>query len=137
MEVLSAVELMYKGIVMDRGLDSCQLFTTFNNHYFTDLGLVHLPDKYLDIKTRFFPGKMFATDGVFYLATKPAEALERVSCRSHSGEEQITLNYMNDLDTGYNRYLDSVLSEINYCTIKSEEDFPEEHLINYIRTVVK
>ena len=44
---------------------------------------------------------------------------------------------MNDLDTGYNRYLDSVLLEINYCTITSEEDSPEVHLINYIRTVVK
>ena len=74
---------------------------------------------------------------MFYLATEPAEALERVSCRSNSGEEQITFNYMNDLDTGYNRYLDSILSEINYCTITYEEDSPEEHLMNYIRTVVK
>ena len=74
---------------------------------------------------------------MFYLATEPAEALERISCRSHSGEEQITFNYMNDLDAGYNRYLDSVLSEINYCTITSEEDSPEEHLMNYVRTAVK
>ena len=76
-------------------------------------------------------------DGVFYLATELAEALERVSCRSHSSEEQITFNYMNHLDTGFNRYLDSLLSETNYCTITSEEDSPEEHLMNYIRTVVK
>ena len=74
---------------------------------------------------------------MFYLSTEPAGALERVSCRSHSGEEQITFNYMNDLDIGYNKYLDSVLSEINYCTIASGEDSPEEHLMNYIRTVVK
>ena len=100
-------------------------------------GLLYLTDKYLDIKIRFFPGKQFTTDGVFYLATEPAEALGRVSCRSCSGEEQITSSYMNDLDTGYNRYLDSVLSEINYCTITSEEDSPEEHLMSCIRTVVK
>ena len=56
------------------------------------------------------------------------DALERVSCRSCSGEEQTTFHYMNDLDTGYNRYLDSVLSEINYCTITSEDDSPEENL---------
>ena len=37
---------------------------------------------------------------------------------------------MNDLDTGYTRYLDSMLSEINYCTITSQEDSPEEHLMN-------
>ena len=109
MEVLSAVEPTCKVIVMDRGLDSCQLFTTLNNHHLTDLGFLYLTDKDLNIKTEFFPGKMFATDGVFYLATEPAEALERISCRSCSGEEQMTFNYMNDLDTGYNRYLDSVL----------------------------
>ena len=44
---------------------------------------------------------------------------------------------MNDFDTGYNRCLDSVLSEINYCTVTSEEDSPEKCLMNYIRTVVK
>ena len=40
MEVLSAVEPMCKVIVMDRGLDSCQLFTTLNKHHLTDLGLL-------------------------------------------------------------------------------------------------
>ena len=92
MEVLSAVEPMCKVIVMDRGLDSCQLFTTLNKHHLTDLGLLYLTDKYLDIKTRFFPRKLFVTDGVFYLATEPAEALERVSFRSCSGEEKIIFN---------------------------------------------
>ena len=135
--LLSAVEPMCKVIVMDRDLDSCQLFTTFNKHHLPDLGLLYLTDKYLGIKTRFFPRKLFTIDGVFYLATDPVEALERVSCTSHSGEGQITFNYMNDSDTGYNRYLDSVLSEIDYCTITSEEDSPEEHLMNYIRTAVK
>ena len=110
MEVLSAVEPMCKVIVMGRGLNSCQLFTTLNKHHLTDMGLLYLTDKYLNIKTRFFLAKLFATDVVFYLATEPAEVLERISCRSHSGEEQITFNYMNDLDAGYNRYLDSVLS---------------------------
>ena len=137
MEVFSAVEPMFMVIVMDIDLDSHQLFTTLNKHHLTDLGLLYLTDNYLDIKTRFFPGKLFATDGVFYLVTEPAEALERVSCRSHSGEVQITFNSMNDLDTGYNGYMDSMLSEINYCTITSEEDSPEEHLMDYIRTVVK
>ena len=135
MEVLSAVEPTCKVIVMDRGSDSCQIFTTLNKHHLTDLGLLYLTDKYLDIKTRFFPGKLSATDGVFYLATEPAEALERVSCRGCCGKEQITFNYMDDLDTSNNRYLHSILSEINYCTITSQEDSPEEHLINYIRTV--
>ena len=114
----------------------CQLFTTLNKHHLTNLELLYLTDKYLHIKTRFIPGKLFATDGVFYLATETAEALERIFC-SHSGEEQTTFNYMNDLDAGYNRYLDSILSEINYCTITSEEDSPEEHLMNYIRNVEK
>ena len=109
MEILSAVGPMCRVTVMDRGLDSCHLFTTLNKYHFTDMGLIYLTDKYLNIKTIFFPGTLFATDGVFYLNTEPAEALERVFCRSCSGEEQITFNYMNHLDTNYNRYLDSIL----------------------------
>ena len=77
MKGLSAVEPKCKVTVMDNGLDSCQLFTTLNKHHLTDLGLLYLTDRYLDITTRFFPGKLFATDGVFYLATEPAKALER------------------------------------------------------------
>ena len=130
MEVLSPVEPMCKVIVMDRGLDSLSTFTTLNKHHLTDFGLLYLTDKYLNIKTRFFPRKLFATDGVLYIATEPAEALERISCRGHSGEEQITFNYMNNLDVGYDRYLDSILSEMNYCTKTSEEDSPEDHLMN-------
>ena len=91
---------MCKVIVMDRGLDSCQLFTTLNKHHLTDLELLYVADKYLNIKTRFFPGILFATDGVLNLATEPAETLEKISCRSCSGEEQKTFNYMNDLDAG-------------------------------------
>ena len=138
MEVLSGVEPTCKVIVMDRGLDSCQLFNTLNKYNLSDLWLPYLTDKYLEMNTRFFPGKLFVTDGVFYLVSEPAEALETISCRSCSGEEQITFNYRNDLDTGYSRYLDSVLSEIDYCTIEFQEDSPG-HLIlmNYIRTVVK
>ena len=133
MEVLS-LEQTCKVTVMDRGVDSCQLFSTLNKHHLTNLGLLYLPDKYLNIKTRFFLGKLFATDAVFYLATEPAETLETVSCRSHSGGEQIIFNYIKNLDAGYNRYLDSGHSEVNYCTITSEEDSQEECLMNYIRT---
>ena len=73
---------------------------------------------------------------MIYLGTEPAEALERIYCRSHSGEEQITFNYMNDIDTGYNRYMDSVHSEINCCTITSEQDSPKEHLMNYMKELL-
>ena len=62
MEVWSALEPICKVIVMDRGLDSCQLFTTLNKHHLTDLGLLYITDKYLNIKTRFFPGELFASD---------------------------------------------------------------------------
>ena len=76
MEGFFLLEPMCKVILMDRGLDSCQLFTTLNKHHFTDLGLLYLTDKYLNIKTRFCTGKLFATDGVLYLATEPAEVLK-------------------------------------------------------------
>ena len=56
-KALSAVEPMCKVIVIDRGLDSCQLFTTLNKHHFTDLGLLYLTDKYLDHQDKIHPWK--------------------------------------------------------------------------------
>ena len=40
MKVSSAVEPMCKVMVMEWGLDSCQLFTTLNKHHLTDLGFL-------------------------------------------------------------------------------------------------
>ena len=37
---------------------------------------------------------------MFYLATEPTEALEKIICRSCSAEEKTTFNYMHDLDAG-------------------------------------
>ena len=81
MEVLSLVQQPYKVILMDRGLDSCHLFTTLNKHQYTNLGLWCLTDKYQDIKSKFFLGKLYASDGVLYLSVSPLEPLSRISYR--------------------------------------------------------
>ena len=49
MESLSLVQQPYKVILMDRGLDSCHLFTPLKKHQYTNLGLWRLTDKYQDI----------------------------------------------------------------------------------------
>ena len=137
MEALSLVQQPYKVILMDRGLDSCHLFTTLNKHQYTNLGLWCLTDKYQDIKSKFFPGKLYASDGVFYLSVSPLESLSRISYRRHPGEEQILLPYLKDLDTEYSRYVNSVLSEIPCCTMTTEEDSIEKQLLEYIKMIVK
>ena len=81
MEALSLVQQPYKVILMDGGLDSCHLFTTLNKHQYTNLGLWCLTDKYQDIKSKFFLGKLCASDGVFYLSASPLESLSRTSYR--------------------------------------------------------
>ena len=81
MEALSLVQQPYKVILMDRGLDSYHLFTTLNKHQYTNLGLWCLTDKYQHIKSKFFPEKLYASDGVFFLSVIPWEALSRISCR--------------------------------------------------------
>ena len=66
---------------MNRGLDSCHLFTTLNKHQYTNLGHWCLPDKYQDIKSKFFLGKLYASDGVLFLSVRPLESLSRISYR--------------------------------------------------------
>ena len=46
--------------------------------------------KYLQLKSEFFPGKLCATNGVFYLSIDPSEAMKYVAFCNHSGEDQIS-----------------------------------------------
>ena len=137
MEALSLVQQPYEVILMDRGLDSCHLFTTLTKHQYTNLGLWCLTDKHQDIKSKFILGKLYASDGVFYLSASPLESVSRISYRWHPGEEQILLPYLKDLDTEYSRYVNSVLSEIPCCTMTTEEDSTEKQLLEYIKMIVK
>ena len=73
-KALSLVQQPYKVILMDRGLDTCHLFTTLNKHQYTNFGLWCLTDK-------FFLAKLYASDGVFYLSASPLESLSRISYR--------------------------------------------------------
>ena len=60
---------------------------------------------------------------------------------NHSDEDQISHDYLKLLDQKYNKYLNSVCSEVNYCisvTGKNEKiDTLENHLLNFIRPIVK
>ena len=137
MEALSLVQQPYKVILMDRGLDSCHLLTNLNKHQYTNLELWCLTGKYQDIKSKFFPGKLYVSDGVFFLSVSPLESQRRISYGQCPGDEQILLPYLKDLDTEYSRYVNSVLSETPCCTVTTEEDSIEKQLLEYIKMIVK
>ena len=63
-ETLETVQHSHKVIVMDCGLDACQIFTTMNKDQYTKFGFLHLTEKYLQLKFKFSPGKLYATNGV-------------------------------------------------------------------------
>ena len=93
-ETPETVQHPYKVIVMNCGLDACQIFTTVNKDQYTKFGFLYLTEKYLWLKSKFFPGKHYATNGVFYLSIGPLEAIEHVSFCNCSGEDQISGDYL-------------------------------------------
>ena len=47
METLETVQHPHKVIVMDHGLDACQIFTTLNKDQYTKFGFLYLTEKHL------------------------------------------------------------------------------------------
>ena len=116
METLETVPHPWRVIVMDHGLNVCQIFTTLNKKRYTKFGFLYLTEKYIWFKSKFFPGKLSATSRVFYLSINPPEAMKHVAFCNCSGKDQISHDYLILLDQRYNKYLNSVCSEVNYCT---------------------
>ena len=116
METLELFNIPAK-LFMDYGLDTCQIFTTVNKDQYTNFGFLgYLTEKYLRLVSKFFPGKFYATNGVFYLKVDLLEAMKCVAFCNHSGEDEISCDYLIQLDQRYNKYLHNVCSEVNYCT---------------------
>ena len=93
LEKLMNIQHPYKVILMDRGLDSCHLFTTTNKKRYINFRFLYLTEKYLQLKSNFFPGILFATDGVFYLDICQSDAMKRITTCNRLGEDQITHDY--------------------------------------------
>ena len=94
METLETVQHLCKIIFMDCGLDAYQVFTTVNNDQYMKFRFLYLTDKYLSLKSKFFPVKLYATNVVFYLSIDPSEAMKSVAFHNCSGEDQISHDYL-------------------------------------------
>ena len=109
LERLTEVNHPCKVILMDSELDACHIFTTLKKERYTNF-CFHIYQKYLQLKSRFFPGRLFATNWIFYLDTGPSEAMRCVRNCNRSSEDQITLNYLKSLDLQYSKYVTNLLS---------------------------
>ena len=100
-----------------------------NKDQCTKLGFLYLTERYLRLKSKFFPGKLYATNGVFYLSIDPSEVMKFVAFCNHLGEDQISCEYLTLLEQMYNKYLNSVCSEANYDTSVAGEMKKKTHLL--------
>ena len=57
-----------------------------------------------------------------YLGINHSEAIKHVAFCYHSREDQISSDYLKLFDQKYNRYLNSVYSEFNYCASITSTD---------------
>ena len=64
--------------MMDHGLDACLIFTTLNKEQYTKFEFLYVP-KSTSLQSKFFPGKLYATDGLFYLGIDPSGAIKCVA----------------------------------------------------------
>ena len=119
------VNHLCKVILIDRKLDSCYIFIT---------------EKYLHFISKFFPGRLCATSGEFYLGTSHSEAMGCLRNYHRSRKDQITLKCLKLLNLQYSKYIANVLSEVPYyATVsKVEEVISDTHtLVNQLMSFVK
>ena len=59
---------------------------------------------------------------------------------NHSGQDQIRSDYLTLRDHRYNKYLNSVCSEVDYCTsitvINEKVDTSEHQLLTFVKSIV-
>ena len=67
-----------------------------------------------------------------YLSTDTSEAMRSVAFHNHSGKDQISHDYIILWDQRYNKYLNSVCSEVNYCTSVTRENERVDTLENQL-----
>ena len=82
---------------MGRHSDTCHIITKLNKEKYSKYGFLYLTIKYLQI-SQIFPGKLYATDAVFYLDKKPCEAVMCVNLCNRKSEHKITENNLKLLD---------------------------------------
>ena len=145
LEKLMNIQHPYKVILMDRGQDSCHLFTTTNKKRYTNFGFLYLTEKYLQLKCNFFPGRLFATDGVFYLSIYPSDAMKCITTHNRLEEDQNAHDYLELLNWEYSKYVDVVNTEVPCYTVVAleegeildKEESYENKLLTFTKSIVK
>ena len=90
----------------ERSLDSTALFT--NVLYKRNCLQLHEKQKLLDITQNaieFCRGEPYTIDKIIYIDASPELCLERIKARGRTGEENISLDYLYDLQEEYNEYI--------------------------------
>ena len=106
---------------------------------------MYLTEKYLQLKSNLFPGRLFATDGVFYLGIYPSDAMKCITTHNRLGEDQITHDYLELLNWEYSKYVDVVNTEVPCYTVVAleegeildKEESYENHLLTFIKSILK
>ena len=77
----------YQTIVLDRSLDSCNVFTNTNVYFFTSFGYFYLNDKYMKIRKKYFGNRPISANAIFYINISPETAISRIKQRARTGGE--------------------------------------------------
>ena len=123
-------------IILDRGLDSCSLFTELIKSEMTSLEIEYLKQKETKLIETFpVPSRV---DSIFYIDVKPETALERVEQRCRAGENKIDLSYLQQLQRQYSFYLtrESRNIPVEICKKDTAEDI-FAHFMSFMKDLAK
>ena len=73
----------------------------------------------------------------FYLGIDPSEAMNCEAFCNPSGEDEINSDNFKLLDQRYNKYCNSLYSEVNYCTSLTDKNEKVNTLENQLLTFEK
>ena len=118
----------YQTIILDRSLDSCNVFTNTNIDLFSSFGHFYLTDKYLKIRRKYFGNSPISANAVFYLDVPPEVAMYRVKKRNREGEESIPIKYIQKLQSEYEEYLEFASKHVAICKANVQEDMVSQFM---------
>ena len=111
----------YSSIVLDRSLDSCNVFTNTNIDLFTSFRYFYLNDKYMK-RRKYFGNSPISANDIFYVDIPPEKALGRIKQRARIGGESIPIEYLKKLQNEYKEYLTFADQFVPVYKSKQKED---------------
>lgn len=121
-------------VLMERGLDACNVFAEANAENMTRFESLYLKEKYNHIRETFFDKHAIATDGVIMIDVCVSELKNRIKQRNRSEELDVDVGYLTKVQVQYDKYV-TVVKDKNIPLLHAH-DVSVNNVMEFIATVI-